>query len=453
MRKDKAYTKSEEIEKILTLKSVTGSSSTKNLYEIHTNGFTYSFNGKEGVTREEVMKHAQGTDPKLREEAYKTVLGRYGKESTLLSEMYKNIVLDWHNGSIKIRGYKDAINVRNHANDIPDEAVEALMSVVKDNSSVFADYFKLKYDLNKEKGLEYPFSRYHLYAPYPVKEEREYSYEESKKLVLETYKEFSDEFYQAAKGIFDADHVHAFPIANKRGGAFCYSVHTDDVPFILLNHTGSVRDLFTMMHEFGHGIHGMVSRDQNDMNYDTAIPMAETASIFGEMVLADKLLGKSESVEEKKAILINLLDNEYASIGRQTYFVMFEKYAHEALIKGASKEELDNEWLSLLKEQFGEMSVPEEFKHEWNYIPHIHASPFYCYAYSWGNLLVLSLFDMFRKEGESFKQKFTHLLASGGNASPADLLAAFGVDPSDKGFWQGGFNIIKEQIEELKKLE
>ena len=450
IRKDKPFTKSEEVEKIITIKSITGGSATRNLYDIFTNAFTYDFNGQSGLTREEVAKHVQGTDPQLRTAAYQALMSKYAEHDTLLAEMYKNIVLDWNNEGVKIRGHKNAIDVRDFANDIENEAVQALLEVIKEKTSVFTEYFALKYRLNKQQGQDYPFERYHLYAPYQAKEGA-YSYEEAKKIVLETYKEFSEAFHDAAKAIFDAAHVHAFPKKNKRGGAFCYSIHTEEIPFILLNHVGTTRDLFTMMHEFGHGIHGMLSRIQNNMNYDTAIPMAETASIFGEMLLAEKMLSQTAD-EEKKAILVHLLDNEYASIGRQAYFVLFEEAAHELIQQGATKEALDNAYMAGLKEQFGEMSIAEEFKQEWHYIPHIHASPFYCYAYSWGNLLVLSLFEQFKEQGDAFKEKFTKFLAAGGKDKPAALLATLGIDPKDKEFWRGGFKVIETQVQLLKDL-
>jgi len=181
--------------------------------------------------------------------------------------------------------------------------------------------------------------------------------------------------------------------------------------------------------------------------------MAETASTFGEMILADKLLKETKNVEEKKYILTYLLDNQYATIGRQAYFVIFEKYAHDNIINGISKEDMDNEYLSMLNEQFGNMEVPQEFKHEWNYIPHIHESPFYCYAYSWGNLLVLSLYGQYRKEGKPFVDKYVNMLARGGSKTTSEMLKELGINPDTDEFWKQGFNIIKEEIAELKKLE
>jgi oligoendopeptidase F len=170
------------------------------------------------------------------------------------------------------------------------------------------------------------------------------------------------------------------------------------------------------------------------------------------MMLSDRLMAESSDNNEKKYILMQRLDDQYATIIRQAYFVIFEKFAHEEIPKGITKEKLDEKYLSLLKEQFGNMEVPDLFKHEWNYIPHIHETPFYCYAYAWGNLFVLALYDMYKKEGKSFIDKYIDLLSAGGSDSPSNLMKKMGADPESEEFWQRGFNIIKQEVEDLKKL-
>jgi len=452
IRKQKPYTKTEEIERILALKSMTSGAAFADVYSVFTNGFTYEFKNKKGLTAEEIRKYVHSKQPAEREEAYTTLLTRYQENSVVLSEMYKNIVLDWYNEGVKIRGYKSPLSIRDAHNDIDDEAVRALLNVVRKNSKVFTEYFKLKYEINKARGEHYPYSRYHLYAPLAVEEEKTYSYEEAKKITLETYKAFDERFYEAAKSIFEAQHVHSHPQPNKRGGAFCEYLGRRTKPYILLNHTGTLRDVFTMMHEFGHGIHGIFAEQQPDLLHHAALPMAETASIFGEMLLAKKLLRESTSNEEKMIIIAHNLDDRYASIGRQAYFVLFEEQAHKMIVEGATKEELDEAYYNLLKEQFGDMEVPELFKHEWNYIPHIHETPFYCYAYAWGNLLVLSLFSLYEEEGASFIEKYVKLLSAGGSKSPQALLAELGINPKDESFWERGFDIIKKEIEELRAI-
>lgn len=452
LRQEKPFIKDEETEKIINIKNTTGGDAIASIYELMTSEFKYDFLGEKNVSLELVSSKTQSQDPKEREAAYKTILTRYKEHSTVLGEIYKNIVLDWDNEDVKIRGHSKPISSRNMSNDVEDIAVDALLTVVRKKSKIFVEYFKLKHKINKNNGDEYDFSRYHIYAPYNAGPQKKYSYEEAKEIVMEIYKDFDEKFYELAKEIFDKKHVHSHPEPSKRMGAFCYSVTPQDVPYILLNHTGTLRDVFTLIHEFGHGIHGQLARIQTPVNYHAGIAMAETASIFSEMILADKMLMRIENKKEKIALLIRLLDNEFASITRQAYFLYFEEWAHDNIKEGVTKEQIDKKYGELLKEQFGDMKIPEEFKSEWNYIPHIHASPFYVYGYAWGNLLVLSLYQLYKENGEEFKTKYKGILSAGSSKSPKELLGKLGIDPNKEEFWEKGFTIIEEQLEELKKL-
>ncbi|HYD02986.1 MAG TPA: M3 family oligoendopeptidase [Alphaproteobacteria bacterium] len=453
IRKAKKYTKTEEIEKIIHIKDITGRHAYAELYNIITNNYTFDWFGKT-ISKEQVLAFYRDPNPQFREKAYNMMLTRYRENSTTLNEIYKNIVMDWCNEGINIRGYTSSINIRNISYDVSDKAVDALLNTVRKNSKFFVEYFKIKYELNKKAGQKYPYSRYHIYAPLAVSSTKKYNYTESKELVLDTYKKFDERFYLKAKKFFDEKHIHSHPAPSKRGGAFCQSVTKELTPYLLLNHTDNIRDVYTMIHELGHGIHDLFAAEkQVDVLRHASTPICETASIFSEMVLADRMLKESKDVNEKKDILAQLLENQYATIHRQAYFVIFEKIAHEKIMAGATKEELDEEFYGLLKEQFGDMIIPEEYKSEWNYMPHIHETPFYCYAYAWGNLFVLALFDMYRKEGKKFIEKYIDLLSSGGNGSPIELMRKLGADPESEEFWQRGFNIIKEEVEELKKLK
>lgn len=454
----KDYTLSEDIERIINFKNI-ASSGFFNIYEHITNGFDYDFEGKK-IGEEELRAKCRDPDAKVREKAYKMLLEKYARHKSELSEVYRNIVLDWYNEYVNIRKYPTSMSSRNLRNDLDDDTIESLLKVIRRNNKVFQEYFKLKhFMINKKlpKKDQFKFSRFHLYAPYNIRLKK-YDYDYSKKYVLETFKQFDKRFYDAAKSIFDAKHVHSHPQKNKRGGAFCSMITNKHLPYILLNHTDDMRDMFTLAHELGHGIHDVLSMNQPNLIQHAPLPLCETASIFSEMVLADRILNESKNDEEKKYILMNLLDNQYASINRQAYFVIFEKFAHENIVKGIDIENLDSEYMKLLKEQFGSMKVPDLFKNEWNYIPHIHEYPFYCYAYAFGNLLVLALYDMYRKEfkagkGKDFIDKYVKILSAGGSRSPKEMLKEIGIDISSEQFWQRGFNIIEEEVNELKKLK
>jgi oligoendopeptidase F len=443
----KDHTLKEKEEQIIALKDLSAGEALTKLYDIITSRFRFEWEGKQ-LSQEEINQYKQSPIRKERKASYDKVMGKYGEEEEVLGDIYANIVSDWRNENIKLRSFKSPISVRNLGNDIPDKAVDAMLSVIKKNIKLFQEYFELKKKVCKLKNMD----RYDLYAPYSA-EVREYPYDKSKKIVLDTYKQFDEKAYVLAKKIFDDNHVHSDLQHGKRSGAFCFTVLKDITPYILLNHVNKLNDMFTMMHEFGHGIHGLSAADQTQYTFHSAIPLAETASIFGEMLLAQRLLKESKDAEEKKAILVKLLDGQYASIARQAYFVLFENEAHKKIAEGATIHDLNDVYLNNLKEQFGDViPVDKVFQHEWKYIPHIFHTPFYCYGYAFGNLLVLALYKMYEKQGKDFVPKYMKILSYGGSEAPAKVLQEVGIDITKESFWQQGFDIIKEEIEELRKL-
>ncbi len=444
IRDYKPYTLSEKEEKIINLKDLSGTEASVRIYDIITNKFLFDWKGKK-LNQEQINVYKQSSKREERKKSYDLVLSKFGEEEQALGEIYKSIVNDWRNESISIRGYKTPISVQNIANDIPDETVEAMLKVVRRNKQVFQEYFKLKANI-----LGIKLDRYDILAP--LKEsKKEYSYEESKRIVLEVIGEFSNDAKNMAKEVFEKKHVHSDVKPGKRSGAYCTSTTRDIGPYVMLNHMNKMNDLFTMAHEMGHAVHFIASKEQSEFTYHAALPLAETASIFNEMLLAQKLL-KEAGKEEKKGLLMRMLEGQYASITRQAYFVMFEEKAHAMIAEGATVEELNKEYLSNLKEQFGNIPIPEVFRHEWKYIPHIYFSPFYCYAYAFGNLLVLALYKMYEEEGKAFVPKYMKILSYGGNMAPGDILAEAGIDINSEKFWQKGFEIIKREIEELRGL-
>ena len=448
LRKIKPYTKTEEIEQILNIKNITGKGAFSTVYDVLTASFKYEVLEEKELTQEEAVSKYTDENPEVREAAYNSVLNVYKENSNTLTELYKNIVLDWNNEKVKIRNYKNAIHPRHVANDLTDEIVQTMIKVIRENVHMFQEYFKLKKEFLEKKGHPHTHSRYHIYAPYNAT--KEYTYEDSKKITLETFKEFDEEFYTFAKKIFDEKHIHSHPEKGKRSGAFCHAPNNQITPYILLNHTNKIRDLFTMMHEVGHGIHDIYTFEQPNTLHHPVLPLAETASILAETILARKML-KTNNEDEKATILMHSLDHYYASILRQTYFVIFEEIAHTKIMQGATKKELNEEYYSLLKEQFGEMEIPDEFKHEWNYIPHIHHTPFYCYAYSFGNLLVLALYTEYEKN-PAFKENIKNILRAGASKDTIQILKDENINIEKKEFWEQGFEQIKKELDEFRKL-
>ncbi|HVM45003.1 MAG TPA: M3 family oligoendopeptidase, partial [Candidatus Thermoplasmatota archaeon] len=445
VRMFRPHTLTESEESIIALKDVTGESALDRIREIQTSSFKFK-DPKTGnvVTQSELVKRVYDPDAAVREAAYKELWRVYGEHETLLSFLYTSVATDWHNENIKLRKYPSAINVRNKGNDVPDAAVEALLEVCRENREVFQRYF-----LWKAQRLGLPPSRYHIYAPL-TKDKLEVPYEQAKQKVLDVFARFSPRIAQEARKVFDERHVHVYPGETKRGGAYCATVTSKMTPYVFLNHTGDSQSLKTLAHEMGHAIHSLLAKERFPFVAHSTLPMAETASVFAEMLLHETLMREASS-QDRVSILSEKLAEIYATVERQAYFVIFEKDAHRLVMEGATTKELNETYLAQLREQFGPIEVPDDFQREWQYIPHIYASPFYCYAYSFGMLLSLALYGMYREQGAAFVPKYEKLLAGGGSQSPQDLLKPLGVDITDKAFWRKGFQVIEEMMRELEK--
>jgi oligoendopeptidase F len=224
-------------------------------------------------------------------------------------------------------------------------------------------------------------------------------------------------------------------------------------PWVLLNYQGKADDVATMAHELGHAIHSMLAAGHSVFTHHACLPLAETASTFGEMMLIERMLAEESDPAVRRDLLFRQVDDAYATIQRQIFFAQFEKQAHDMINEGASVEELCAAYTQNLKDQFGDaVEVNEEFKWEWVSIPHIYEVPFYVYAYSFGQLLVLSLYQQYKREGEAFKPRYTRLLEAGGSVAPMQILDEAGVDVRKPSFWQGGFDVIANLVSELEKL-
>lgn len=451
IRHFKPHTLSEAEEKILNLKNVTGFSALTTLYDSITNRYVFKLkvDGKiKEMTRAEVMSHAQGPDAKLRAKAYQEQYRVYGNDGLILGQMYQTIARDWHIENISLRNYKNPLSVRNLSNDVPDEAVDALLNVARKNAKIFQRYFKLK---AKHVGVK-KLRRYDIYAPV-ARSEKKYGYADAVKMVLDSFNAFDPKMGELAQRVFNQQHVDSEVRKGKRGGAFCWSVLPDMTPYVLLNYQARARDLATMAHELGHAIHSMLASHHNAYTFQSSLPLAETASTFGEMMFTEKLLAEEKDESVRRDILFKQVDDAYATIMRQAYFAMFEKQAHEMIKNNASVDDLCNAYMENLKEQFGRsVKLSDEFKWEWVSIPHIYHTPFYVYAYAFGQLLVFSLYQQYKAEGESFKPKYLKILSAGGSESPAKILADAGIDIRSAKFWQGGFDVLEKLVSELEKF-
>ncbi|MGC9469514.1 MAG: M3 family oligoendopeptidase [Anaerolineae bacterium] len=451
LRRFKPYTLSEPEERLINVKDVNGIQSVLTIYDMITNGFEFRFvvDGEEQIlTRGELMSYASDPSPDLRTAAYQELFRVYRGETDVLSEIYAARVRDWTEEQVKIRGFESPISVRNLSNDVPDEVVETLLEVIRHNTPLFQRFFHLK---ARALGLD-RLRRYDLYAPLS-EAERRYEFGEAIQLVDEAYRAFSPPLADMAMRVLAENHLDAEIRPRKMGGAYCYGVLPDLTPWVLTNYAGKVRDVSTLAHELGHAIHAMAAADHSVLTFHSTLPMAETASVFGEMLLTDKLLAEEVDPAVRRSLLATVLDDAYATIVRQGYFVLFEKTAHRLILGNATPDQLKGAYLDNLREQFGDaIDLSEDFDIEWTAIPHIYQTPFYCYAYAFGNLLVLALYRKYKEIGKAFEPDYRRILSYGGSRSPEHIVSEAGFDMASPDFWQSGFDLLAEMLAELEKL-
>ena len=451
LRHFKPYTLSESEERIMNLKNVSGVQTLINLYDAITNRYLFKLEVDREVkelTRGELGPYIRGADPDLRARAYQEMYRVFGADGNILGQIYQARVRDWANENLTLRGYPSPIAVRNLENDVPDQAVETLLEVCRRNAPLFQRYFRLK---ARHLGIE-RLRRYDIYAPV-ARSEKEYSFDQAASMVLDSFAAFDPSLADLARRVFDERHLDSEVRKGKRSGAFCWSVVPELTPYVLLNYQGRADDVATMAHELGHAIHSMLASHHSVLTFHSALPLAETASTFGEMMLIDRLLAEEKDEAVRRDLLFRQMDDAYATIMRQAFFALFEKQAHDMVRNNASVEELKQAYFENLQAQFGDaVEISEEFAWEWVSIPHIYHTPFYVYAYAFGQLLVLSLYRQYRQEGEAFKPRYLRILAAGGSESPARILAQAGIDITAAEFWQGGFDVLAELLEQLERL-
>ncbi|MDR4464090.1 MAG: M3 family oligoendopeptidase [Nitrospira sp.] len=449
IRRYKSHTLSEAEEKIINVKNVTGRSAVNTLYDVVTNGLTFTLmvdGKKRTMNREQLMTHVRSPQASIRQAAYQELYRVFSAQRDLIGEMYRTLVNDWKSENVELRAFSSPIATRNLGNDVPNQAVDVLLATCAKNADIFQTYFKLKAKICKITSM----TRYHIYAPHRT-ETKTYRYDDAVAMVLEAYRGFSPQLADLAEEVFRAKHIDAPTRPGKLGGAFCYSVAPGLTPYVMLNFTGEARDVATMAHELGHAIHGMMAKDHSVFTFHATLPLAETASVFGERILSDALMSQEPKKTVRQGLLLSQLDDIYATILRQAYFVRFENLAHQMIADGATGDQLAQAYLAELRQQFGKsVKVPDEFQWEWLSIPHLFASPFYCYAYSFGNLLVLALYRMYKEQGASFVPQYLELLSAGGSQSPQDILNKVGVDMTSEAFWQSGFDTIREMVKDLE---
>ena len=450
IRRFKPYTLSEPEEKIINIKDITGVGSLITLYESITNRYVFELEVEgrlEKMTRGQLMVFARHHDPDLRAAAYQALYRVYGQDGPILGQMYQTVVRDWRNEQMNLRGHKNPMAVRNLGNDLPDEVVDLLLAKSRENAELFRRFFRIK---ARALGVE-RLRRYDVYAPIS-QAEKTYTYDQAVNMVMEAFGAFAPEVARLAGLVLEQSHVDSEVRPGKQDGAFCASVAPELTPWVLVNFQGKAGDVATLAHELGHAVHALLAADHSLFTYHASLPLAENASTFGEMLLLDLLLSRETDPAVRQDLLFRQLDDAYATICRQAYFCLFEKQAHEMTQEGATVDELAEVYMKNIEEQFGDaVEVTDEFKWEWVSIPHIYHTPFYVYAYAFGQLLVFSLYRAYQEDKESFVPGYLKILAAGGSQAPVEVLREAGLDITRPDFWQGGFDVVKEFLDRLEE--
>ena len=451
LRQFQPHTLSEPEEKIVNLKNVTGFNALNTLYDAITNRYVFKLE-VEGQVKEltygELMTYRYSPDPEIRKRSYQEQFQVFNADAPILGQMYQTIVRDWRNEYVSMRHFSGPIEARNLINDIPDEAVNILLDVARRNAGIFQRYFRLK---ARHLGME-KLRRYDIYAPVS-KSDKRYEFGQAAEIVFDAFRSFHPKFAELAERVFQQNHLDSEIRKGKDNGAFEWSATPDMAPYVLLNYQGHADDVATMAHELGHAVHSLLAEQHNQFSYEACLPLAETASTFGEMILTDRLLSQDPDESVRRELLFRQMDGSYATIMRQAYFAIFEKDAHALVQQHASVDDLSSCYLETLNEQFGDsLELPDEFRHEWVGISHIYHVPFYVYAYAFGQLLVLSLYQQFKQEGESFKPRYLKILSAGGAEAPAAVLSEVGIDIRSPEFWQGGFDVLDKLERDLEQL-
>jgi oligoendopeptidase F len=451
LRRFKPHTLTEPEEKIINLKDVNGVQALETVYNMVTTAFSFKveIDGEvKELTRGELMVYARDPRPEVRAAAYQELYRIYGEHGNVLGQIYQHVVRDWANENLSLRKFASPISVRNLRNDIPDPVADTLLEVCRQNADLFQRWFRLKAGwLGMDK-----LRRYDIYAPLSSAD-KTYPFPEAADMVLDTLNGFSPTLADHARRVFAENHLDSEVRPGKSGGAFCSSPLPGITPWVLVNYNGKASDVATLAHELGHAVHALMAQDHSVLTYHSSLPMAETASVFVEMLLLERLLSEEQDPALRRDILARFVDDAYATVMRQAYFVIFEREAHALIEEGKTTDYLAERYLVNLAEQFGDaLEIGEEFRWEWVSIPHIYEVPFYCYAYSFGQLLVLALYRQFETEGETFIPKYLKILGYGGSESPAEILDEAGIDMASADFWQGGFDVIAGMIDELETL-
>lgn len=448
VRRYRPHLLSEKEEKLLAEKSISSQSAWARLFGEVVAALRVDLDGNE-VTLDVALSRLQVADRDTRVAAAKAVSETLEPGLRTRGFIYNTLVYD-KSVEDRLRSYPNWLASRNLANEASDESVMALIDAVRRRYDVPRRWYALKAKLMGIPKL----ADYDRMAPV-FQEDLTFSFGEARDLVLDTYDAFAPEAGRITRRFFEEHWIDAPVRPNKRGGAFCSYTVPSVHPYVMLNYTARRRDVLTMAHELGHGLHAALAQPQGVYHQGTPLTLAETASVFGETLVFERLLAATDNDDQRLSLLAERLDASMATVFRQMSMNRFEHLIHTRRRDEGelSTDRIGELWLESQTEMFGDsVELSEGYRIWWSYIPHFINTPGYVYAYAYGQLLALSAYRRFTQEGDSFIPRYLELLAAGGSRSPEELGAIVGIDLADPGFWDAGLALIDEQLSAAEKL-
>ena len=447
-RRYRPHLLSESEEKILAEKSLSSQASWGRLFGELVAALRVELERRE-LTLDEALSRLLGPDREARRAAAEAVSASLEPGARTRAFIYNTLVYD-KSVEDRLRSYPHWLASRNLANEASDESVTALIEAVRRRYDIPQRWYALKARL---LGIE-RLADYDRSAPVSA-EDVAFSFGESRDLVLDTYSEFSPDAGRVVRRFFDEHWIDAPVRPNKRGGAFCSYTVPSVHPYVLLNFTARRRDVLTMAHELGHGLHAALAQPRGIFHQSTPLTLAETASVFGETLVFERLVAAARDDRERLGLLAERIDGEIATVFRQMAMNRFEHLVHTGRRSAGelSVDRICELWVESQHELFGDsVEITEGYRLWWSYVPHFINTPGYVYAYAYGQLLALSAYGRYREEGESFVPRYLELLSAGGSRGPEQLGAIIGIDLADPGFWDAGLQLIDAQLGEAEKL-
>lgn len=444
----KPHTLSEEAEKVMSAKSVTSRSAWNRFFDETLGAARFELDD-ESLTEQQVLSKLHSPDRALRKRAHQSLSTTFQDHSRTLTYVFNTILSDKHTND-KLREYDSWISSRNLANEIDQSTVDSLINSVTGKYDLVQRYYRLKKNLLGYDEL-YDYDRY---APL-ASTQKKIGWQEARENVLEAYGNFHPEMKRIAGEFFSKGWIDAAIKPGKRGGAYSASTVTSVHPYVFMNYDGQLRDVQTLAHELGHGVHQYLSRKQGELQSSTPLTTAETASVFGEMLVFNRLMNSLDDPKEQLALLTSKIDDTIATVFRQISMNRFEDKIHTARRnKGEQTTEQFSElWYETQHALYGDsVKLTDEYKLWWCYIPHFLHTPGYVYAYAFGELLVLALYDAYKGGQDNFSDNYIELLEAGGSDWPHNIVSKMGIDIRDESFWNRGLSLFEDMITRAEDL-